>query len=1080
VLCTPGAYTSAMATCQRCKEENPQRARFCLACGAALASAVPQARKTVTVVFVDLVGSTDLGERLDPESLTRVMAEYFRCARSALEFHGGTVQKFIGDAVMAVFGVPVLHEDDALRAVRAALELRAQVAELNVELGRDAGMTLRIRIGVNTGEVVVGDPEIGDALVLGDAVNLAARLEQAAAPGEILLGQATWRLVRDGVVAEPLAPLAVKGKQRPVRSWRLQGLRPDSPARLTRAGVPMVGRVGERAVLDRAWARALADQGCRAVTVVGPPGIGKSRMATEALADREREATLLSGRCLPYGRGITFWPLVEVVGRAAHLAETDTPEAAHARLRVLLETEPAGDRVAELVAGAIGLLHVDAAAEEIAWAVRRLLEALAARRPLILVLEDLHWAEPTLLDLVEHLVDQSRHAPILLCCLARPELLEERPAWLQGRVNAELVRLEPLSDAESAELLGHLLGGSLDRPASTLLAQVAEGNPLFLRELVAMLVEERDLQGDTGRGVQAAELAAMPLPPTIHALLAARLDQLATDQQVALSRGAVIGQVFEQRAALALAPAELHDRFPALLHRLVVKELLRRAGSGLAGDEAFQFEHLLLRDVAYDWLPKRLRAELHERFAAWLEEAVGPRRGEYVEILGWHLEQAVGYLTQLGPKTQRSRSLAAAAAGQLATAGRRAFARADMPAAANLLGRAAALLSDSDPERLRLALTHGVALAEAGQQQRALDALAGVAAAATATGDELARWHATLEHSALEWAMHPERWAPADMLRLAERARAAFERLGNDAGLAKAWRLVSDVHALRCQLADAGAAAERALEHARRTGDLREQAESLFAVVTALRHGPTHADTGIRRCAQLLREGLDDPRAATAVLATLAFLEGRRGRFDQARLVLAAAHDRAEDLGVRWLVAMVSWQAGRTETLAGDLAAAERQLRAVDATLAEIGAEGHRVTVACDLARVLTEQGRDQEALQLVEHTREAAGPDDLITQLKWRAVGARTLAAWVAPSALRNSPTKRSASPNRPTRWMRTGKRCSTSPRCCAVPAAPATPRRRSRKPRGCSSAKATAQQPSRPRQRCGTWRARFSMQSA
>jgi class 3 adenylate cyclase len=341
VLCSPGAYTSAMATCQRCKEENPQRARFCLACGAALASPVPQARKTVTVVFVDLVGSTDLGERLDPESLTRVMAEYFRCARSALEFHGGTVQKFIGDAVMAVFGVPVLHEDDALRAVRAALELRAQVAELNVELGRNAGMTLRIRIGVNTGEVVVGDPEIGDALVLGDAVNLAARLEQAAAPGEILLGQETWRLVRDGVVAEPLAPLAVKGKQRPVRSWRLEGLRPDSPARLTRAGAPMVGRVGERAVLDRAWARALADQGCRAVTVVGPPGIGKSRMATEALADREREATLLSGRCLPYGRGITFWPLVEVVGRAAHLAETDTPEAAHARLRVLLETDPA-------------------------------------------------------------------------------------------------------------------------------------------------------------------------------------------------------------------------------------------------------------------------------------------------------------------------------------------------------------------------------------------------------------------------------------------------------------------------------------------------------------------------------------------------------------------------------------------------------------------------------------------------------------------------------------------------------------------------------------------------------------------
>jgi len=636
---------------------------------------------------------------------------------------------------------------------------------------------------------------------------------------------------------------------------------------------------------------------------------------------------------------------------------------------------------------------VDAAAEEIAWAVRRLLETLAARRPLVVILEDLHWAEPTLLDLVEHLVEQSRRAPILLCCLARPELLEGRPGWLQGRTNAELVRLEPLSDAESAELLGHLLGGGLDRSAAGRPTRAANGNPLFLRELAAMLMEEREVQGDNGRGVQAADLAAMPLPPTIHALLAARLDHLATDQQVALSRGAVIGQVFEQRAALALAPAELHDRFPALLHRLVVMELLRRAGSGLVGDDAFQFDHLLLRDVAYDWLPKRLRAELHERFAAWLEETVGPRRSEYVEILGWHLEQAARYLTQLGPQTQQSRSLAAAAAGQLATAGRRAFARADMPAAANLLGRAAALLSDRDPERLRLAITHGVALAEAGQQQRALEVLAGVAAAATAADDEPAHWHATLERSALEWAMHPDRWAPEDMLRLAERARAVFQRHRNDAGLAKAWRLVCDVHALRCRLADAGAAAERALQHARRAGDLREQAESLFAVATALRYGPTPADTGIRRCAQLLREGLDDPRAATAVLATLAFLEGRHGRFDQARRVLAAAHDRAEDLGVRWLVAMVAWQAGRTETLAGDLAAAERHLRAVDATLAEIGAEGHRVTVACDLARVLSGQGRDREALQLVEQTREAAAPDDLITQLKWRAVGARTLA---------------------------------------------------------------------------------------
>ena len=390
-------------------------------------------RKVVTVVFSDLAGSTGLGERLDPESLTLVMGRYFERTRAVVERHGGTVQKFIGDAVMAVFGIPVVREDDALRAVRAAAELRTALAELNAELVRDHGVSLQLRTGVNTGEVLAGDPAAAQVLALGDTVNVAARLEQVASSGEVLLGHATWALVRDAVEVTALDPLTLKGKSGPVAAWRLERVNPVAPGWVRRLDRPMVGREAERTKLVRVAKEAAGSRSCRLATVVGPAGVGKSRLVAEVLADLEGTTRVLSGRCLAYGEGITFWPVAEAVRQAAGVVDGDGPAEATAKLRTLLEGDPEAGPVAERIAQLIGLEDAVGPVQDAAWAVRRLLEALAREQLVVLVLDDLHWAEPTLLEVVEHIATWTRDAPILVLCVGRAELLERHPSWDEGR-----------------------------------------------------------------------------------------------------------------------------------------------------------------------------------------------------------------------------------------------------------------------------------------------------------------------------------------------------------------------------------------------------------------------------------------------------------------------------------------------------------------------------------------------------------------------------------------------------------------------------------------------------------------------
>jgi class 3 adenylate cyclase len=703
--------------------ETPDGARFCPDCGFALAGGAPPPglRKVVTILFCDLCGSTELGERLDPETLRHVVAQYFASMSAVLERHDAVIEKFIGDAVMAVFGVPAVREDDALRAVRAAVGMRVALAELNEQLGRRHGVTLQTRMGVNTGEVIVGDPSRGQGFVSGDAVNVAARLEQAAPPGGILIGEHTHQLVRRAVEVEPVAPLALKGKSEPVRAFGLLHVDIDDGVGLADQGLcsPLVGREPELERLRAAFARALEQRSCELVTIVGPAGIGKSRLTQDFTESVAQRAAVAVGRCVSYGEGLTFWPLREVVTALLAGRDGTSPHDVQAGLARLVEGDDDAAAIVDYVAGALGWSEPAADPAGIFWAVRRLLRAAAAERPLIVVFEDMHWAEPILLDLLEHLADALEGVPVLIVALARRELLDIRPRF---GGDAPRLELQPLGGDDSRRLVEHLLGDDgVDAELAERVFARAEGNPLFVEELVRMLVDERRLErGDAGLSV--VRSSVLSLPPTIHALLAARIDRLEPAERDVVQAGAVIGRSFGAGALLALVDGTERATLETRLEALVRKQVIEPDGGRFAGDPTLSITHVLLRDVAYQGLLKARRAELHVRHADWLERAAGERAGEYDEILGYHLERAHHYLSQLGALDERGRDLGARAAGRLGSSGSRALARGDTRAAVSLLERAVALLDADGPARRELTTKLGIALAEAGQLTR-VDAL---------------------------------------------------------------------------------------------------------------------------------------------------------------------------------------------------------------------------------------------------------------------------------------------------------------------------------------------------------------------
>ncbi|HEX2128105.1 MAG TPA: adenylate/guanylate cyclase domain-containing protein, partial [Solirubrobacterales bacterium] len=640
----------------------------------------PDVRKTVTILFADLVDSSRLSLTLDPEALRNLLARYFDEMSAIVGKHGGTVEKYIGDAIMAVFGVPTLHEDDALRAVRGAVEMRDRLTILNRDLEAGWGVRLASRIGVNTGEVIAGDHRQGHLFVTGEAVNVAKRLEEAAKANEILIGRSTYRLVRDAVDVEPSGPRALKHGE-VVDALVVVHARAHAPGLARHFESPFIGRQGPRAELRTAFGRTVSQRSCHVLTVLGDAGVGKSRLVREFTAELAGDVVVLHGRCLPYGEGITYWPLAEIVRgiTRAKGVEPDEQSAATIAARLAageLAGEDKAQLIAQRVAETLGLGSAGGGtSEETFWAVRRLFEALARAGPLVIVVDDLHWAEPTFLDLVEHVADFSRGFPILLVCIARRDLLETRPGWGNRKPNATSISLEPLSEAECRELVSNLLGHAPVPPAATsMIAGSAEGNALFAEELVAMLVDDGVLMREDDRWVAPSDLSGLPVPSTIHALLAARLEGLPADQRAILTTAAVEGVVFHRGAVGELAHPALDTALEDGLQTLVHRDLIRRNAADFAGEEAYRFRHGLIRDAAYRSLPKGDRADLHERYAGWLETMAGDRSRlrEFEEIVGYHLEQAFRNRVALGPRDARAASLAARASERLEAAGRRA------------------------------------------------------------------------------------------------------------------------------------------------------------------------------------------------------------------------------------------------------------------------------------------------------------------------------------------------------------------------------------------------------------------------
>ncbi len=892
-------------------------------------------RKLATVVFVDLVGSTQLVAARDPEVVRRRVNAFFEQVSHCVATHGGIVEKFAGDAVMAAFGVPQAHEDDAERAVRAAVAILESVH----------GLDLEARIGVEAGEIVADDSD--STFATGEAVNVAARLQQLAAPGEILIGAFARRLTFDIVDTEDRGLIDLRGFGEPLPVWKVVSVR-NSGERTPSVAAPLVGREHELELLHNTFARVARDRRAHLFTIYGEPGVGKSRLAREFVEGVEG-ATVLFGRSLPYGEGVTYWPLAEMVKIAAGIKDDDPVQEAVAKLRACC----GDDAVADLLALAVGVLEgieTERSQQEIAWAAREWAAELADAQPLILVFEDVHWAEEPLLDLIEHLAERVKDAPLMIVCLARPELLDIRPGWGGGRLRATAIELEPLAPEESEVLLDELLAErELSLAERRTLLEKTEGNPLFLEETTRMLLE--------------GGASAKRIPDTLQAIIAARIDRLPQSEKRLLQRASVIGRIFWKDAAAHLSP-DLEDVDPVLDDLLLRDFVTRESRSSISGEQAYRFKHVLIRDVAYAGLAKAARADLHQQVAAWLEERTGD---ELLEIRAYHLDQAATLNEELDGSV--SPELAAHAAAALEAAGRRALAREANRSARRLLVRAAEL--QPTLQRRFLAARAAGRIADlpalAAEMERVLEdaaqagdsrlqglALVALAEAALLRDADLPHGKELIERALVLL----EDAAPEDRVE----ALTVRARIG--------WWLGD--------LEDDELWIGKALEVAREIGRNDLEANALDELASS-----AIARLDLDRASRLAAEALElaeESGNITALGWTLisqSRIESLRGRFDEA----AAALDRAEELfsqsGGAWALARVHIHYGWLERRRGDIAAADRRFRDAIRILKPLEDRGTLCEAQRGLAQVLVERGKVDEAERYALEARETVGAHD-------------------------------------------------------------------------------------------------------
>ncbi len=983
-----------MINCPSCGEENPPKFRLCGYCGTPLAAAAAlptqEVRKTVTIVFCDLKDSTALGERVDAEALHEIKQRYFSAMAAELTRHGGKVEKYIGDAIMTVFGLPRAHEDDALRAVRAASGMRAALARVNTDLLARYGVALANRTGINTGEVVAtGDSGAVQNLATGDAVNVAARLEQAAPVGQIYLGELTYRLVRDAVDVERVEPLEVKGKAQRLAAYRLvAAIGLDGHVR--RHDTPLVGRDAELEALEAVYREACEQTAPRLVTVIGDAGAGKTRLTAEFVDRRAGQARVLRGRCLPYGDGITFWPLRGIVGEAAGIREDDAPEAAREKLLAI-----AGDAgVTERLAAAVGLSTAAFPLHETNWATRKFLERLAGRAPVVAFIDDIHWAEAAFLDLIEHVLDTASGAPIVLMATARHDLLEERPRWSE-RERASRLMLGPLTDAASAQVVENLLGSAgLPQDVVGKIVTAAEGNPLFIEQMLSMLLDADVLRKEGDTWVRGSGDTNIAVPPTIHALLEARLDKLGRDERISIEPASVIGVEFAQVAVESLSPEAIRPQLTQHLGALARKHFIDPAASR-DSETIYRFHHHLVRDTVYNGLLKRTRATLHINFVRWADR-INAERGramEFQEILGYHLEQAHRYLAELGPLDEQGVAVGVDAAKRLSEAGRRATSRGDIAAAANLLRRAVAVLDKHDPSRLTLLPDLAAVLLQLGDFAQSRTVLAEAQAEAQHVGNrrivavaQLLRMRVRLSSA------EPGDWSD-ETLRLANEAIPLFESEAAHAELARAWSLVGVVHGIAARYGECTDAVSRSMTHARLAADERLIASNAMVISSSTLLGPTPVRQAIELCERLIADGLSDRQAEGKLLCTLAQLQAMDGGFDEARMLYRRGRSVLRELGQGLNAASTGVDLLLVELLAGDLAGAKREVMPDYEFLVKAGETYLTSTMAALLSRVERDLGQDEEAMVFSRSAEAATVADDVDSLALWQSIRAPIIA---------------------------------------------------------------------------------------